>query len=670
MRYRDRRITARALMAVCGLVLLGLAVGPMFPRGSTNAAISTGVRPVSAAFDEGEPEPSQTPPPGPNPTGTPCPPQPSPTPGPTATPGPTPTPGPSPTPPSGGCGGPEPIVGDITGTITAGGAPITEMPVVLCRSAHCVSAQTDISGTYLFTSLAAGSFKLYLYPGFNPGFEDRTGPVTLTSGTAVHDVELPGGSLTGQVTDRELNVVHGAWVQACIPDECRTVTAADGTYAIDYLFPADYTVTVYPPNGDYFATRSDIPATITDEVLVRDVVLNGPEPLPADGSTSLAGSGVLQNGPGLVPVIVPNQDISIQTLGCTGGSATFTLDSVYTGQSTSGVLAESPTGVYSGVVNAPFTGASTMTISIDCPSSPDEETSFSVYIDPSGFVYDQNGQPLIGATVTLFRSDVEVGPFVQLPDGDAAMSPSNRVNPDTTDATGHFGWDVVAGFYKVRVEAPRCADPAKLSTPFVESAVYEIPPPVTDISLVLFCDSDAPRIDVAVPASGASYTLGSTNFAAYSCDDGAGSGVVSCSGSAPNGALLDTSTTGSKQLTITAADRFGNVATRTVTYAVYSFSGFELPISSGLNRTQAASAVAVKFKVVGVPGTLTLASARVDCATLSPVGAASTVAIVAAGQVHYNWKTDKAYDGTCRSLLVMLSNGQQHVAYFDFRKKS
>ena len=59
------------------------------------------------------------------------------------------------------------------------------------------------------------------------------------------------------------------------------------------------------------------------------------------------------------------------------------------------------------------------------------------------------------------------------------MSPSNRTNPDTTDANGHFGWDVLAGYYKVRASAPGCSA--------AETAVLTIPPPVTDLDIGLSC---------------------------------------------------------------------------------------------------------------------------------------------------------------------------------------
>jgi len=67
------------------------------------------------------------------------------------------------------------------------------------------------------------------------------------------------------------------------------------------------------------------------------------------------------------------------------------------------------------------------------------------------------------------------------------MSPANRTNPDLTDANGHFGWDVIAGLYKVRAEKAGCVAPSNPAQPYVESAVIEVPPPVTDLDLRLDC---------------------------------------------------------------------------------------------------------------------------------------------------------------------------------------
>lgn len=133
----------------------------------------------------------------------------------------------------------------------------------------------------------------------------------------------------------------------------------------------------------------------------------------------------------------------------------------------------------------------------------EEETTFPIYIDPSGFVRTTDGAPLPGATVTLFRSDAKAGPFTAVPDGSAVMSPMNRANPDQSEADGHFGWDVVAGFYKVRARKAGCNAPASPGSAFVETAVMTIPPPVVNLDIRLECPAPSnPSPPASVPQLG------------------------------------------------------------------------------------------------------------------------------------------------------------------------
>jgi len=115
------------------------------------------------------------------------------------------------------------------------------------------------------------------------------------------------------------------------------------------------------------------------------------------------------------------------------------------------------------------------------------------------------------------------GTFTIVPTGDAIMSPANRTNPDTTDAEGHFGWDVVAGFYKVRAEKAGCVAPFDASQAYVETEVLVIPPPVTDLDLRLDCGSGP--------------TITASAGGPYSVDEGA-SVTVTASGSDPAGGTL------------------------------------------------------------------------------------------------------------------------------------
>lgn len=77
-------------------------------------------------------------------------------------------------------------------------------------------------------------------------------------------------------------------------------------------------------------------------------------------------------------------------------------------------------------------------------------------------------------------------------------------------------------------------------------------------------DTAAPSITVTTPAEGQHFTQDQTVSSAFSCADGSGSGVQSCSGPAS----VDTATAGAREFTVTATDSAGNDATKTVGYVV------------------------------------------------------------------------------------------------------
>jgi len=76
-----------------------------------------------------------------------------------------------------------------------------------------------------------------------------------------------------------------------------------------------------------------------------------------------------------------------------------------------------------------------------------------------------------------------------------------------------------------------------------------------------------PDVEITTPAAGASYTVGRPVAAEFACTPG-GAAVSSCSGSAPNGDSIDTSSLGTKTFTVTATDANGNQQTASVTYTV------------------------------------------------------------------------------------------------------
>ena len=100
----------------------------------------------------------------------------------------------------------------------------------------------------------------------------------------------------------------------------------------------------------------------------------------------------------------------------------------------------------------------------------------SIFIDPSGFVFDNETlQPIIGATVTL---EIQDGSGVW--GAPAMMDIRPEINPQTTVSGGRYGWDV-AGIiprnYRVQVQA----DGYESKT----SRVVSVPPPVLDLNVGL-----------------------------------------------------------------------------------------------------------------------------------------------------------------------------------------
>jgi hypothetical protein len=77
-------------------------------------------------------------------------------------------------------------------------------------------------------------------------------------------------------------------------------------------------------------------------------------------------------------------------------------------------------------------------------------------------------------------------------------------------------------------------------------------------------DTAAPTITIHAPAEGQHFALGATVSAAYSCDDGTGSGVATCTGLP----TVDTSIPGARTYTVQATDVAGNATSNTAHYVI------------------------------------------------------------------------------------------------------
>ncbi len=305
----------------------------------------------------------------------------------------------------------------------------------------------------------------------------------------------PGGSISGRVTSPGGTPLAGVPVQTClisISSPCLWfgTTDSQGHYTAGGLIDGTYRVTAYPPASSTALPATSGALTISSGASLtgEDVQLSDVRPWPAGTmiSPSRAGGGGL-------PRVNWNTPLQLTTQGCTGGNANYQITQ-FGATLRSGSMTESAAGRYQASINSlnPNHGYAASRITIQCPNkitmtqTAAITNDFDLYIEPSNVVRTISGTSVMSATVMLYKFDGVAGDFVAVPSGDAAMAPVNRTNPDLTDAEGHFGWDVVAGFYKIRAEKAGCVAPGNPDQPYIESESLVIPP-ATDLDLRLDC---------------------------------------------------------------------------------------------------------------------------------------------------------------------------------------
>ena len=115
----------------------------------------------------------------------------------------------------------------------------------------------------------------------------------------------------------------------------------------------------------------------------------------------------------------------------------------------------------------------------------------------------------------------------------------------------------------------------------------------------------------------------------------------------------------------------------------YSFNGFFQPVDNlpTTNAVKAGSAMPVKFSLGGDQGLNIFEagypkSQTIPCASTAPVDGIEETVTAGSSNLSYDastdtytyvWKTQKAWAGTCRQLVVKLNDGTEHVAYFKLK---
>ena len=143
---------------------------------------------------------------------------------------------------------------------------------------------------------------------------------------------------------------------------------------------------------------------------------------------------------------------------------------------------------------------------------------------------------------------------------------------------------------------------------------------------------------------------------------------------------------GTTTVNVTALDGAGNQSTASFTVTVnagYHFTGFFSPVDNlpVVNTVNAGQAIPVKFSLGSNRGLNIFAagfpaSQRVACSSGAPVspieetvnaGASSLSYDAAADRYNYVWKTDRAWKGQCRKLILTFNDGTTREALFQFK---
>jgi virginiamycin B lyase len=175
-------------------------------------------------------------------------------------------------------------------------------------------------------------------------------------------------------------------------------------------------------------------------------------------------------------------------------------------------------------------------------------------------------------------------------------------------------------------------------------------------------DTTPPAVTIVAPAEGAAYLVGQVALADFVCADEGGSGLASCAGTVDDGVPLDTSTPGIRRLSVTATDGAGNVVTQTRSYIVFASWDGRLALPPGIATLRAGQPADLRFDLGGDLGAVLEPGAPfmlpVDCGgqvALGPVGPAPALGqglMMTGSRYTFRWRTEKAWAGTCRQLVL------------------
>ena len=462
--------------------------------------------------------------------------------------------------------------GRISGRVTAaaGGAGLADVLVDIYDGSHqwMTNGYSDASGNYTsFGGLSTGSYyaRTRNSGGYiNELFDDITClnctvtggmPIAVMAGTTTPNIDFAldaGGRISGRVTD----AAGGAGLAGVAVD---IYDESDLWMTNGYSDAAgNYTSFAGLPTGTYFArTSSTTHANILyDNIMCHpscSVIAATPIEVLAPNTINTINFSLPAAPPPdtTPPVIGPVSNVTVAASSAAGAIVTFPSPTATDNVDPNPIATAAPT---SGSLFQH--GETTVVVTATDASGNSATTTFTVTVEPT----------LVSIAVTPGAFTLNVGQSQQFvatgtfTDGSTASTAGGQLSPiwRSTDA-------VVAGVDQTGL-ATALAVGQTLIVAEVGAITCETTATCTTLMVASPADTTPPAISIVTPAPGASYALDQPLTASYSCIDP--SGVASCTGTVPNGGLLDTSVAGTFTFTVTAVDVPGNAATVAVTYMV------------------------------------------------------------------------------------------------------
>lgn len=184
-------------------------------------------------------------------------------------------------------------------------------------------------------------------------------------------------------------------------------------------------------------------------------------------------------------------------------------------------------------------------------------------------------------------------------------------------------------------------------------------------------DLTPPTITIASPVEGAQYQLGEAVTPVYGCHDDVDGSRVSCTATP-----IDTSSYGPHTFRVDARDSSGNTASATRSYSVvYKFAGFFAPLAPEptVASVKAGDDLPVKFSLNGNQGADVFAAPpawKPGCPSTASDSSRANGSLsynAAVDRYVFLAKTERAWAGSCRQLVMTLRDGIVHRANVSFR---